>query len=629
MQHSETVPATEKEAPVGETQSATEQAPATASATAHGPVHAAADHDHAHGEPAAHGHHDGHASGSHAGHHDDHHHDHPPPTVRLRKLLRQESAALWVVLVYAAFIGLLALATPVAVQALVNQVTFGQLRQPLLVLTVLLFLVLLFSGALRLLQATAVEQIQQRLFVRLGSDLALLLPRVLIAQLRKPPGPRLVSRFFEIITVQKSLSSLLLDGLSLFLQSLIGLLVLGFYHPLLLGFDVLLLMSIAVIVLGLGRGAVKTAVKESRAKYAVADWLMELGTHSLTLRGGRGADWAAQRADVLLTQYVHARRLNFAILRRQIIGALLLQALASSVLLGLGGMLVIWGQLTIGQLVAAELIVSSVVLGVLKFTKHMESYYDLLAGLDKLGYFDDLKDERETGEALTLPERPEVLVRKVSVSDPDSQAKLRVEELSIPTGARVAVVGGRAKGLLAEVLYGLREADQGQVELAGIPVRTLSLPSLRSQVALLHDDREGIIAGSVADNLRFAKESVSFAELRSALQTASLWNDVSSLPQGLDTQLLSGAPSWSTSMRWRLLIARILIQRPRLVIVDGEMSLPADLWPLVHAGNWTLLWIGEVGHPMLHHCSSVYCVEDEQLRKVDSASHGSDAGGGR
>ena len=616
MQHSETVPATENEAPVGEAQSATEQAPATASTAASVPAHA--EHGHGEGDGADHGHHHG---------DDGHHDDHPPPTVRLRKLLSQESAALWVVLVYAAFIGLLALATPVAVQALINQVTFGQLRQPLLVLTVLLFLVLLFSGARRLLQATAVEQIQQRLFVRLGSELSLLLPRVLMAQLRKPPGPRLVSRFFEIITVQKSLANLLLDGMSLLLQSLIGLLVLGFYHPLLLGFDVILLMSIVVIVLGLGRGAVKSAVKESRAKYDVADWLMELGSHSLTLRGGRGADWAAQRADVLLLQYVHARRLNFSILRRQIIGALLLQALASSMLLGLGGMLVIWGQLTIGQLVAAELIVSSVVLGVLKFTKHMESYYDLLAGLDKLGYFDDLKDERETGETLTLPERPEVLLRKVKVSDPDSVSELHVDELIISPGSRAAVVGGRGKRLISEVLYGLLDADHGQVELGGVPIRSLSLSSLRSQVALLHDDREGIVAGSVADNLRFAKESVSFAELRAALQSVSLWNDVSSLPKGLDTQLLSGAPAWSTSMRWRLLIARLLIQKPSLVIVDGEMSLPADLWPLLQSGSWTLLWIGEVGHPMLHHCSSLYSVEDDHLRKVDGTLQSSEVGG--
>ena len=607
MQHSETVPATENEAPVGEAQSATEQAPATASTAASVPAHA--EHGHGEGDGADHGHHHG---------DDGHHDDHPPPTVRLRKLLSQESAALWVVLVYAAFIGLLALATPVAVQALINQVTFGQLRQPLLVLTVLLFLVLLFSGALRLLQATAVEQIQQRLFVRLGSELSLLLPRVLMAQLRKPPGPRLVSRFFEIITVQKSLANLLLDGMSLLLQSLIGLLVLGFYHPLLLGFDVILLMSIVVIVLGLGRGAVKSAVKESRAKYDVADWLMELGSHSLTLRGGRGADWAAQRADVLLLQYVHARRLNFSILRRQIIGALLLQALASSMLLGLGGMLVIWGQLTIGQLVAAELIVSSVVLGVLKFTKHMESYYDLLAGLDKLGYLDDLKSERSDGEEVSFPACPDILFRHADIADPDKRIELHIDELVVPSGARAAVIGDRAKRLLPEVLYGLRAVHHGRVEIGGFPVRSLLLPSLRKQVALLHGDREGIIAGTIADNLRFAKENATLPELKAALVEASLWNEVSALPNGMDTVLHSGAPGYSPSWCWRLALSRVLLQKPKLVIVDGLYESSWELAPLFDKdAPWTVLWVTDSGHPLLHKCSHHFLVEGNTLRKAE------------
>ncbi len=561
---------------------------------------------------------DEHSDHAHEAHAHDAHHDHPSPAARLRKLLVEESSALWVVLVYAAFIGLLALATPVAVQALVNQVTFGQLRQPLLVLTILLFLVLLFSGALRLLQATAVEQIQQRLFVRLGSDLSQLLPRVLSAQWRKPPGGRLVSRFFEIITVQKSLSSLLLDGLALLLQSLIGLLVLGFYHPLLLAFDVVLLLAIVVIVLGLGRGAVKTAVVESRAKYEVADWLMELGAHSVTLRGGRGTEWAVQRADELLIGYVRARRQNFAILRRQIIGALLLQALASSTLLGLGGMLVILGQLTIGQLVAAELIVSAVVLGVLKFTKHMESYYDLLAGLDKLGYFDDLKSERSDGEVRTLPARSDVLLRNVLVRDPDSHSELRINEMHLSAGERAAVVGGTGRRLLADLLYGLREAQYGQLELNGIPLRSLALSSLREQVALLHDDQESLVAGTIADNLRFARQSVSFAEMQEALRAASLWDEVSALPLGLDTELLSGAPSFTSSMRWRLVLARVLLQRPCLIIIDGQTAFPMELKPLwAKELPWTLLWLGELGHPLLHDCDSLYSVENGVLQRVE------------
>ncbi len=573
---------------------------------------------------------DEHSDHAHEAHAHDAHHDHPSPAARLRKLLIVEASALWVVLVYAAFIGLLALATPVAVQALVNQVTFGQLRQPLLVLTVLLFLVLLFSGALRLLQATAVEQIQQRLFVRLGSELSQLLPRVLSAQWGRPPGGRLVSRFFEIITVQKSLSSLLLDGLALLLQSLIGLLVLGFYHPLLLAFDVVLLLAIAVIVLGLGRGAVKSAVVESRAKYEVADWLMELGAHSVTLRGGRGTDWAVGRADELLVGYVRARRQNFAILRRQIIGALLLQALASSTLLGLGGTLVILGQLTLGQLVAAELIVSAVVLGVLKFTKHMESYYDLLAGLDKLGYFDDLKSERTDGEVRALPERSEVLLRKVLVRDPDSHSELRIEELHLSAGERAAVVGGNGKRLLAELLYGLREAEFGQIELNGVPLRSLALSSLREQVALLHDDHESLVAGTIADNLRFAKQSVSFAEMQEALRAASLWDEVSALPLGLETELLSGAPTFSSSMRWRLVLARVLLQRPRLIIVDGQTALPMEMRSLWASERpWTLLWIGELGHPLLRDCTSLFSVENSVVHRVAGWPSGQEPGGGR
>jgi ABC-type bacteriocin/lantibiotic exporter with double-glycine peptidase domain len=478
-------------------------------------------------------------------------------------------------------------------------------------------LVLLFSGGLRLLQATAVEQIQQRLFVRLGSELAQALPRVLTAQWAKPPGVRLVSRFFEIITVQKTLSSLLLDGLALILQSLIGLLVLGFYHPLLLGFDVLLLLAITGIVLGLGRGAVQTAVRESRAKYEVADWLMELGARSLTLRGARGSQWAAQRADDLLIEYVRMRRQNFAILRRQIIGALLLQALASATLLGLGGTLVILGQLTLGQLVAAELIVSMVVSGVLKFTKHMESYYDLLAGLDKLGYLDDLPLERHDGEVLMMPERTDVLLQKVSVEDAETGTVLHVESLHLRPVERAAIVGAAAKRLIIELLYGLRTPELGRIELGGLPVRALSLSSLRQQVALVHDDRDSVIAGTIADNLRFACGSATLTEMRDALLAVSLWEDVAQLPLGLETQLLSGAPGWSPMQRFRLQLARVLLQRPKLVLVDGQHAPAWELGPLfASTAPWTLLWVGEIGQPLVAKCSRLFSVEGSTLREI-------------
>ena len=78
------------------------------------------------------------------------------------------------------------------------------------------------------------------------------------------------------MTIQKVVASLLLDGVAIVLQTVIGMVVLAFYHPFLLGFDVVLLLLIGLIVFGLGHGAVRTAMQESRAKYALADWLQEL-----------------------------------------------------------------------------------------------------------------------------------------------------------------------------------------------------------------------------------------------------------------------------------------------------------------------------------------------------------------
>jgi ABC-type bacteriocin/lantibiotic exporter with double-glycine peptidase domain len=89
------------------------------------------------------------------------------------------------------------------------------------------------------------------------------------------------------------------------------------------------------------------------------------------------AQFALERADHLIFDYLTARASHFRILMRQIVFALGMQAVASTVLLGLGGWLVISAQLTLGQLVAAELIVAVIVGSFAKLGKHMESFYDV------------------------------------------------------------------------------------------------------------------------------------------------------------------------------------------------------------------------------------------------------------
>ncbi|MFM2096798.1 MAG: hypothetical protein RIS70_3922, partial [Planctomycetota bacterium] len=337
--------------------------------------HAPADESHGHDA-------DGHGSGG------------PSLVKRLGQLLRPEASDIWVLVIFSAVVGVLSLATPVAVESLVNTVAFGRFIQPLFVICLILLVFLGFEGVLRMMQAYLAELIQQRLFVRVVADLAYRLPRVRQSAYDEHHGPEMMNRFFDVMTIQKSAALLVLDGIALVLQVSIGLVLLAFYHPLLLTLDLFLVAALGFMVVFLGHGAVATSIAESKAKYSVASWLEELARVPTLFRNADGPRRALIRADQLALGYVDARRRHFRVLLRQIAFALGLQAVSGSLLLGLGGWLVMQGQLTLGQLVAAELVLAVIVGSLTKLGKQLESFYDLLTAVDKVGHLFDLPMER-------------------------------------------------------------------------------------------------------------------------------------------------------------------------------------------------------------------------------------------
>lgn len=306
------------------------------------------------------------------------------PWRRLWALLELETRDIVGLVVFAVALGGLSLAVPVAVSVLVSTIALGSLFQPLVVLALLLFGVLVLSGTIWLLQAYAVELVARRVFVRIAEDFARRLPR-LGAKAREQYDLReLTNRFFEVVGVQKALGPLLVGGLGLTLQVLAGMLLLAFYHPVLLAFDAVLVAMMLGVVL-LGRGAVTTAVAESNAKYRVAAELEELAARSAEVSSESRPAQASRRVDGLTRNYLAARREHYGKLLRQLVGGVAVQVLAMVGLLGLGGWLVMLGELTLGQLVAAEIVVGSVGLGFAKSGRYFEKVYDLLASLDKLG----------------------------------------------------------------------------------------------------------------------------------------------------------------------------------------------------------------------------------------------------
>ncbi len=544
------------------------------------------------------------AGGPHArdGQGDGHGHASISPLARLFALMRPERADVRTVVVFAVAVGLLSLAAPLTIEALINSVVLNQLAQQLLVLSVVLLVCLGLAAALRAAQTYVVEIIQRRLFVRVASDLAYRLPRVRADAFDRQHGPELVNRFFDVLTVQKVSAMLLLDGLAIVLQSALGMAVLAFYSPYLLAFDIVVIVSITFAVFWLGRGAVATSIDESRAKYAVAAALEDIVRAPIAHKLGGGPDLAWLRTDGLSRVYLTARRRHFVILMRQIVFALGFQAVATAGLLGLGGWLVINGQLTPGQLVAAELIVATVVGSFAKLGKHLEGWYDLMAAVDKLGHLIDLPLERQDGEPHNRRSSPAALdVDNVEFGFGHDGAVLRHLSLSIAPGERVAVVGtsGSGKSTLVDIVTGLREPAHGAVLLDGAALRDLNLDQLREDVALVRGI--DVVEGTILDNVRFGRAWVSLSDIYAALDAVGLTAELARLSEALHTRIFpTGAPLPLDQVR-RLMLARAIVGGPRLLVLDEVLNgIDADHRPRVleaifgSGATWSVLVVTQL-----------------------------------
>lgn len=518
------------------------------------------------------------------------HYDHPSPFARLREFLRPERSDLWIVVTFALVIGMLTLATPIAVEALVNTVAFGTLMQPLIVLSIILLMALGFAAALRFLQRFVVELIQRRLLARTAARLAWQLPRVRLDHGHEY-APELVNRFFDIVTMQKIVAQLALDGLTVVLTVGLGMIVLAFYHPWLLAFDAVLMVMLLANVFIFGRGALRTSIVESKSKYAIAGWLEDIARCPTTFKASGAAEFALTRADRLTTDYLVAREAHYRVLMRQILMGLALEAFASAVLLGLGGFLVIQGQMTLGQLVAAELIVTLIVAAVAKLDKHLEGFYDLLTSMDKLGHVFDLPVEPSSG-ALHVggTGAASLSLRHVSFAHGGGSILLNDVSFDVASGEVIAITGpaGCGKSTLFDLLFRLREPSSGRIVLDGLDLTDLRRDVLRQNVSLVRGIE--ILEESLTENVHLDRPDVSTADVRDALRRVGLEENVavslrdaqadvrSTSPTNwsLETRLAHDGQPLSESQSRRLMLARALVARPRLLLIDGMIDSLAD-----------------------------------------------------
>ncbi len=519
---------------------------------------------------------------------------HLPPLQRLQQLAQLEREDISTLIAYGIGIGLMSLATPIAMQALVNTIAFGALFQPLLVLTLILFVLTTFSNTLAALQFYVVEMLQRRLFVRFFSIAADKLQQADFSVRDKQNLPELSNRFFDVVTLQKTASVILLETMGYVLQTLIGMLLLAFYHPVLLAFDLFLIAMLVFILFFLGKHGINTAIEQSKAKYAAAAWLESIADNPLLWKSASAQSFLRQKTEHIAIDYLDACTQHFRILARQNIAALALHALANTLLLGLGGWMVIERQLSLGQLIAAELVVNTMIYGLTRLGKTLDNFYELSASVDKIGHLLDLPQENRQGDEYEASQSAfRVEFHNVGLAQKPQLDTLRHINLHIEPGESIVISSGAERGSLLDLLFGLRLPDSGFIRLDKQDLRNLNPSQIRNSMALIRHPE--IMEANIADNLRMGRD-IDLISLQNALIQVGLHDCVANLPEGLNTHLHRHGTPLTREECLRLALARALLTRPRLLMLDRVLDrIEAKYLPILldslfaTQAPWTLL----------------------------------------
>jgi len=486
---------------------------------------------------------------------------------RLVKLERKEISAIYF---YAILNGLIQLSLPVGVQAIIGFVLGGSMSTSLVILIGLVVAGVFFTGLLQVGQMQLIEKIQQNIFVRYSFELADRIPRLDLKKTDAYYIPELVNRFFEIPSLQKGLAKLLLDIPTATIQIVFGLILLSFYHPAFILFGMILVLILWMILYYTGNKGLQTSLTESAYKYGVAAWLEEMGRLIKSFKFSKGSVINLQKTDEKVSGYLDARNSHFNILQFQFKVLIAFKVLITAAMLIIGSLLLVNQQLNIGQFIAAEIVIISIIASVEKLIGNLDSVYDVLTSVDKIAKITD--KPVETSGTYILPEKKEGLsieAGNVCFAYTDEKYVLQNINFRIKPGETVCITGkeGSGKSTLLKIVSGSYQGFEGSILLNDLPVGNYELKSLRQQTGILLSQQD-IFHGSLLDNITMGQPGIDLQQIIHLFKETGLTEFLGTLPEGFDTWLDPTGKRLSRNVINKILLVRALVGQPRLLLLE-------------------------------------------------------------
>lgn len=486
------------------------------------------------------------------------------------EILKPETSFYWLAVIYGVGISLLTLATPISVQMLINTVANTAMPAPLVMLSITLFMLLLLSSLLYALRIHLMELFAMRFYARMVSEISLIAIYAQNPFFTDTTRGALFNRYFDVQIVMSRMPNLILDGFSILLAIGVGFVLVSLYHPLFLIFTLVMIALIWVIWLVWGSRAVRAAIDVSHAKHGTAMWLEQIGESNGFFKSQQRIDYAIAETDRATHVYLNARRRYFRQWFSQTLAFLLMYASASAVLLGLGGWLVIQSELTLGQLVAAELVLSAAFFGVAQLGTYLQYFYELCAAGEEVAQFFDVEQETPTGDDPIIGSDHTLVFRKVRGPARFEQAEL---DFTIPTGAIVMASASQhgLQRMFTSVLKLYQLPTSGYVTLGGTDLKDIEAHHLRMTIYVL--DRPSFVPMTIRQYLSLSCATGESWRMLDALEAVGLTDAIAGLDKGLDTAVAATGYPLSTVELLKLKLASAILARPRFLVLTRLFDL--------------------------------------------------------
>jgi ATP-binding cassette, subfamily B, bacterial HlyB/CyaB len=474
------------------------------------------------------------------------------------------------------FVQLAALANPLIIQIIIDQVIVQNSVNTLHIFGSLLLVIGFFEVVLTTLRTYLFVDTTNRIDMGLGSEIIDHLLRLPLSYYQRRPVGELSTRINELENIRKFLTGTALTvGLDA-LFSVIYIIVMLFYswQLTLVG---LATIPIFVILTVISSPIVRKQLREKAERNAeTQSYLVEVISGIQTVKAQniellsrfswqeRYANYVSTGFKTVITSTLANSASNF------------LNKLSSLLVLWMGAYLVVQGELTLGELIAFRIISSYVTSPILRLAQLWQSFQETALSLERLSDIVDTPQEAEQDRGnIPLPAISGT-VRYENIYfrfKSDGPLQLCNVNLDFKSGEFIGIVGqsGAGKSTLTKLLIRLYEQESGRILIDGYDISKIELYSLRRQVGFVPQDTL-LFAGTIQENIALTNPDATTEEIIEAARIAAAHDFIMDLPNGYNTKVGERGGALSGGQKQRIAIARSVLQRPKLLVLDEATS---------------------------------------------------------